>query len=110
MPLLGFFTLIIILLGQWVGRIENWSKFDAFYWSFITACTVGFGDIRPQKIFAKVLAILIAFIGIMYTGMIVSITVTATTETFKKRVVSVEAKQVLNEQKLRDNQKMPVNN
>lgn len=83
-PLLVFFCLLIILLGQWVGKIEKWTAFDAFYWSFITACTVGFGDIHPEKKLAKMLAIIITFTGIMFTGILVAIAVTATTETFQQ--------------------------
>ncbi len=84
LPLLSFFMLLIIILGQIVGRIEAWNKFDSFYWAFITAMTVGYGDIRPIKKNSKILSILIALIGIMFTGVIVAVTVTTATATLKK--------------------------
>lgn len=98
LPLLAFFVLLIILLGLWAGKIKKWTRFDAVYWAFITACTAGFGDIRPQRKLAKSLAIVIAFIGIMFTGVLVSITVLATSETFKEHA-SEKAMLVLNEKK-----------
>ncbi len=83
-PLLLFFILLIVALGQIVGRTEGWRRFDAFYWSFITAMTVGYGDIRPSKTSTKAISIVLALIGIMFTGIVVAITVTAATEAFAR--------------------------
>lgn len=85
-PLLMFLSFIVIILGQIVSRIEKWSKFDGLYWAFITATTVGYGDIRPLKKTSKILSIVIAFIGIMFTGIIVAITLNATSTSFDKHV------------------------
>ena len=48
-PLLITLMLIIVVLGNLIGRIEGWSKLDALYHSFITATTVGYGDFCPSK-------------------------------------------------------------
>jgi len=85
-PLLVFFMLLIFVLGQLVGRVEQWTPFNSFYWAFITAFTVGYGDMRPSKKSSKVTSIFIALIGIMFTGVIVAITVAAATESFNKNV------------------------
>ncbi len=85
-PLLGFFSVLVVVLGFMVGRHEGWSRFDAFYWTFITAFTVGYGDIRPTKKLSKLLALAIALLGFMFTGVIVAVTVTAATESFEKNV------------------------
>jgi voltage-gated potassium channel len=76
-PLLLSLAAAITLLGQTVGRKEGWSRFDSFYWSFITATTVGYGDIRPVKRGSRILAILIAFLGLMLTGIVIAVAVRA---------------------------------
>ena len=83
-PLLIALAIFIALLGQVVGFRELWTKFDALYWSFITATTVGYGDIRPLAKLSKVLSILIALTGMMFTGIIVALAIYAATESFKK--------------------------
>ena len=67
----------IILLGYRVGRKEGWSRLDTFYWSFITATTVGYGDIRPVENTSKIVSVLIAILGLMLSGIVVAITVHA---------------------------------
>lgn len=89
MPLLAFLLLLIIGLGQWVGHIEKWEKFTALYWSFITALTIGYGDIRPDKKSTRILSVIIGMLGIMFTGIIVAITIAATTKALKT-VVGLE--------------------
>jgi voltage-gated potassium channel len=83
-PILISLCFTIVILGLIAGRREGWSTFNSLYWAFITAFTVGYGDIRPQKPLSKVLAVIIAWVGIMFTGVIVAVTVAATTDTVKK--------------------------
>ncbi len=85
-PLLLFLSLVIIVLGQIVCRAEKWEKFDGLYWSFITASTVGYGDIRPIKKASKTLSVLIALVGLMFTGIIISITISSATIALEKHV------------------------
>ena len=49
----------VTVLGQLVGKREGWSRFDSFYWSFITATTVGYGDVRPTKTVPRIFAMVI---------------------------------------------------
>ena len=71
-PLLVFLGVVIIVLGLFVCRIEHWKTFDGVYWSFITATTVGYGDMRPVKKISKLLSVFIAFLGLLFTGIIVA--------------------------------------
>ena len=79
-PLLLTLATGITILGQAVGRMEGWSYFDSFYWSFVTATTVGYGDIRPVKRGAKAIAIFIAFLGLILSGIVIAVAVHAGTK------------------------------
>jgi voltage-gated potassium channel len=74
-PLLLSIALVITLLGQIVGRRESWNRFDALYWAFITATTVGYGDIRPMSRLSKGLSVIIALVGMIFTGIMVALAV-----------------------------------
>ena len=79
LPLIVSLALGITLLGQVVGKQEGWSRFDSFYWSFITGTTVGYGDVRPVKRKSKIVAIIIAFLGLTLTGIVIAVAVQAAT-------------------------------
>lgn len=85
-PILGSMASLILLAGLIVSRLENWDKFDGVYWAFITATTVGYGDIRPAHKMARVIAILISFIGLMFTGILIAISVEAATVAFERHI------------------------
>ena len=91
-PLLLLIVLITTCLGQIAGHIESWKKFDALYWSFITATTVGYGDIRPSYRTSRVLSVLIALTGLVFTGIIVAIAVRSATYAFNIHVDFVPIK------------------
>ena len=65
--------LVIAFIGFIIGRIVGWSLSDSLYHAFINATTVGYGDFRPSEKRAKFLAIVLAFIGLVFTGMVVAI-------------------------------------
>jgi voltage-gated potassium channel len=81
-PLLLSFVLVIVALGLLVGKKESWSKFDSLYWAFITATTVGYGDIRPLRPLSRILSVLIAFLGLIFTGIMVALAIHAATAAF----------------------------
>ena len=72
-PVLVFLLLKIVLEGLWGGMKESWKPIDALYFAFITATTVGYGDMRPSKRGCKIVAISIALMGIVLTGIIVAV-------------------------------------
>lgn len=78
-PLLLSLALVVAALGQVVGKMEGWSPFDSFYWSFITATTVGYGDIRPERRVSRILSILIALVGLTLTGILIALAIHAAT-------------------------------
>jgi voltage-gated potassium channel len=46
--------------------------FSAFYFSFITLCTVGYGDIAPVSKVARMLAVMEAITGLFYMAVLIS--------------------------------------
>ena len=83
-PILAFLILCICFMGYIIGRIEGWSRYDALYHAFINATTVGYGDFRPTKKLSKMLAVATAFVGIVFTGIVVAIGIHASDQAFKK--------------------------
>jgi voltage-gated potassium channel len=72
-PVLIFLGVSIGLIGFIIGRIEGWSRSDALYHAFINATTVGYGDFRPTRRSSKLLAVTLAFVGLVFTSMVVAI-------------------------------------
>ncbi len=51
---------------------ESMEGFDAFYFSFVTLSTVGYGDITPISKVARMLAALEAMIGLLYVAVLIA--------------------------------------
>ena len=47
-------------------------RFSAFYFSFMTLCTVGYGDVTPASKVARMLAITEAVAGLFYVAVLIS--------------------------------------
>ncbi len=56
---------VIIIVGTVVYHyVEGWTWLDAFYFSFITLTTIGFGDFAPQTDAGKIFTIVYVVIGV----------------------------------------------
>lgn len=76
-PIWGVLVIIISVLGIFIGVAEGIGWNDGLYFGWITGTTVGYGDIVPTRPLTKFLSIIIGVIGIVNTGIIVTIAVTA---------------------------------
>jgi len=85
-PIILILLIAIVVLGLVVGRLEGWMRFESIYWAFITALTVGYGDMRPTKKRTRVIAIFVAWIGIMLSGILVALTVKTASSAFEEHV------------------------
>jgi len=54
------------------GRKETRAGFNAFYFSFITLSTVGYGDITPVSRIARWLAAMEAMTGMLYVAVLIA--------------------------------------
>ena len=94
-PILSFLVLVIVVLGQVAGKRESWRRGDALYWTFITATTVGYGDIRPLTTVSRILSVLIAFCGLIFTGILVAAAIAATTYSIQSHYGDSELRQMI---------------
>lgn len=83
-PILVVLIATIVGLGLRIGAIEGWSRSNALYFAFITATSVGYGDFHPTKHRSKWLAIAVALVGVLLTGIIVSIGLEALSHAFRE--------------------------
>lgn len=73
-----YFVAIVILLGAiGISIVEEISFGNALWWSFVTATTVGYGDVIPQTLGGRLIAVFLMIIGIGFVGLL-----TATIATF----------------------------
>ena len=57
--ILGVLATAVIAIGTVAFRLfEDWSWVDAFYFSVVTATTVGFGDLSPSTDASKLFSVL----------------------------------------------------
>jgi voltage-gated potassium channel len=94
-PLLISFLLLITVLGLVIGKREGWARFDAIYFAFITATTVGFGDYSPKGKLARILTIVIALLGLIFTGIVIALAIHAAGYAFKHLPDFTEAVQTI---------------
>ncbi len=87
-PILVFLIMLIVLLALVCARTEKWKYSESLYWAFITATTVGYGDIRPKARLSRILAVIIGITGLMLFGIIITIAVHATSAAIKLHVDS----------------------
>ena len=64
--------------------VEGISIGNSMYLSFITAFTIGYGDITPVTIIGRVLSVIIGLIGIIFTGLVIAIATRALVSTIEE--------------------------
>ena len=78
-PILSALLGLIIALGVVVGLIESWSVQESIYFAFVSGLTIGYGDLAPKSLLARVLAIAIGICGILLTALVAAVAVKALT-------------------------------
>lgn len=76
-PVLFAFILLIAGVGMLIARLEGWTLTSGIYFGFVTALTIGYGDLAPQLPISRVLAVMLGFVGILMTGLFAAVGVFA---------------------------------
>jgi hypothetical protein len=78
-PILSGLLGLIVGAGVVVGLIEGWSVQESIYFAFVSGLTIGYGDLAPKSLLARVLAIFIGVCGVLVTAVVAAIAVKALT-------------------------------
>jgi hypothetical protein len=80
-----FLSLFVIIIGIAVviRHLEKFPLGEALYFSFITGLTIGYGDIVVKTPFARLLAVFLGLIGVVFTGIMVAAALRAVEKSLK---------------------------
>ena len=67
-----------------VTLVEKMPFADALYFAFVTALTIGYGDIVMHTPLGRLISLLIGLVGILFSGLIVAVLVHAVRESIEK--------------------------
>jgi len=76
-PILSVLLSAMVLLGAAVAAIEGWPLGDGIYFAFVSGLTIGYGDLVPHRMIARVLAIGIGLLGLLLIALVAAIAVHA---------------------------------
>ncbi len=76
-PVLSGLATLIVALGLIVGLIERWSVEEAIYFAFVSGLTIGYGDLAPESLTSRALAIVIGLCGVLFTALLAAVAVKA---------------------------------
>ena len=63
---------LVVIGAVAIAYVEKLSFGDALYFSFVTGLTIGYGDIAMKIIPGRCVALLIGFIGGLFTGLVIA--------------------------------------
>jgi len=70
--------------GVAIAIVEQIPIGDAIYFASITGLTVGYGDIVAHSTAGRVISVFIGFVGLLFTGLVVAIAVSAVREAWQQ--------------------------
>ena len=76
-PILSGLIGLMIALGLVVGLREHWSIQESVDFAFVSGLTIGYGDLAPKTLLARILAIVIGVCGVPFTAVLAAVAVKA---------------------------------
>lgn len=72
-------TLLLLMLtfAFITAQVDSIPFADALYLVFITALTVGFGDLTPSSGVTRIICVLAGFVGVIFVGLVVAVSIRA---------------------------------
>jgi len=97
-PIWGGIAILISIMGILIAQLEEeLSVGEALYFAWVTGTTVGYGDLAPTTGSTRVLAIIVAIMGITLTGIIVAMAIEAAKIVVENNTSIQEFRQALRE-------------
>lgn len=81
-------VLMILTGGVLIHFAEGMSIYDGIWWSFVTATTVGYGDISPNTPYGRIIAMILMLVGIGLIGTVTSTITSYFLNTSQKKSMS----------------------
>ena len=75
---------LIVLGGLGISAVEKPSVAESLYFAFITALSIGYGDIAPETTVGRLISVAIGLVGMVFVGLSVAIATRALADTIKK--------------------------
>ena len=75
---------LIVLGGLAISVVEKPALSESLYFAFITALSIGYGDITPATTLGRVISVGIGLVGMVFVGLSVAIATRALADTIKK--------------------------
>jgi len=76
---------LIVMGGLAIAFLDKKPIGETMYLTYITALTIGYGDLTPESGLSKLIAIGIGVLGIIFTGLMVAATLKALELTIKEQ-------------------------
>jgi voltage-gated potassium channel len=79
----GMLIILIAVNACAIAYFEHMKITDSLYFAFVTAFTIGYGDIAPVTAGGRIVSLLVGLLGLIFTGIIVAIATRSLARTFR---------------------------
>jgi voltage-gated potassium channel len=79
----GMLIILIVLHACAIAYFEHMKIHDSLYFAFVTAFTIGYGDIVPVTAGGRIVSLLVGVLGLIFTGLVVAIATRSLAETYR---------------------------